>query len=274
MARTFKASGARLELDTVRGEIRIIRDKNRVTKRHQLTDCTIPFSDITAIELEVPTSGQPGRMVTLVRGQRLLSPAGADRTYLEFYDYPAFYVATMTIKNRVPSLVLSNRGGSVPSAASAPPGAAAPKKPDWAGIREPLARLAELGGTPTALELSGAAARIQELAGAILRTAEEKPEQKTQVRTFFNYYLPTSVKLFETYADLTGSGIQTASVTRTKREIEEAAEVLVKAFEKELDGLFAADALDVATDIQVLEVKLSRDGLLDSPFTVGDGEKG
>lgn len=89
MARTFKASGARLELDTVRGEIRIIRDKNRVTKRHQLTDCTIPFSDITAIELEVPTSGQPGRMVTLVRGQRLLSPAGADRT-LEFYDYPAF----------------------------------------------------------------------------------------------------------------------------------------------------------------------------------------
>ena len=53
MARTFKASGARLELDTVRGEIRIIRDKNRVTKRHQLTDCTIPFSDITAIELEV-----------------------------------------------------------------------------------------------------------------------------------------------------------------------------------------------------------------------------
>ena len=48
MARTFKASGARLELDTVRGEIRIIRDKNRVTKRHQLTDCTIPFSDITA----------------------------------------------------------------------------------------------------------------------------------------------------------------------------------------------------------------------------------
>ncbi len=50
--------------------------------------------------------------------------------------------------------------------------------------------------------------------------------------------------------------------------------MLVKAFEKELDGLFAADALDVATDIQVLEVKLSRDGLLDSPFTVGDGEKG
>ena len=46
----------------------------------------------------------------------------------------------------------------------------------------------------------------------------EKPEQKTQVRTFFNYYLPTSVKLFETYADLTGSGIQTASVTRTKKE--------------------------------------------------------
>ena len=50
--------------------------------------------------------------------------------------------------------------------------------------------------------------------------------------------------------------------------------MLVNAFEKELDGLFAADALDVATDIQVLEVKLSRDGLLDSPFTVVDGEKG
>ena len=49
--------------------------------------------------------------------------------------------------------------------------------------------------------------------------------------------------------------------------------MLVKAFEKELDGLFAADALDVATDIQVLEVKLSRDGLLDSPLPSGTVRK-
>lgn len=274
MALTLKASGARLELDIRRDEMRIIREKTRVTRRYQLTDCTIPLSDITAIELEVPAGGRPGRMVTLVRGKRLLSPAGADLTHLEFYDYPAFYEAVMAVKSRVPSLILSNRVGSVSAPAAAGPEAAAPQEDAWTEERKQITRLSELGRAPTALVLSEPAERIRELTEAILRAAAEKPEQVSTVRKFLNYYLATAVKLLETYVDLTESGVQTASVIRTKGEIEEAAAVLVTAFEKELDSLFAADVLDVTTDIQVLETKLTRDGLLDSPFVVPDTEKG
>ena len=44
-------------------------------------------------------------------------------------------------------------------------------------------------------------------------------------------------------------------------------DTLVKAFENQLDRLFASDALDVSTDIDVMQNMLRADGLTDdTPF--------
>ena len=44
-------------------------------------------------------------------------------------------------------------------------------------------------------------------------------------------------------------------------------DTLVKAFEHQLDRLFASDALDVSTDIDVMQNMLRADGLTDdTPF--------
>ena len=41
---------------------------------------------------------------------------------------------------------------------------------------------------------------------------------------------------------------------------------IVAAFEKQLDSLFGADALDISTDITVLETMMAREGLTEQPL--------
>ena len=45
MTRTCKAIDARLELDFDKNEVRILRQKNRVTKQNQLEDCVFSMAD-------------------------------------------------------------------------------------------------------------------------------------------------------------------------------------------------------------------------------------
>ena len=46
-------------------------------------------------------------------------------------------------------------------------------------------------------------------------------------------------------------------------KVEEMMDTIVRAFEKQLDSLFGAKALDISTDITVLENMLVREGLVE-----------
>ena len=48
--------------------------------------------------------------------------------------------------------------------------------------------------------------------------------------------------------------------------IEDMLDTIVVAYNKQLDSLFADEALDIETDIQVLDGMLRREGLKDSEF--------
>ena len=56
------------------------------------------------------------------------------------------------------------------------------------------------------------------------------------------------------------------NITEAKHSIERSMDLLVTAFENQLDKLFQSDALDVTTDIAALEGMLNMDGLTDSAF--------
>ena len=45
---------------------------------------------------------------------------------------------------------------------------------------------------------------------------------------------------------------------------------IVAAFEKQLDGLYGSEALDISTDITVLENMMAREGLADPPKKAED----
>ena len=124
-----------------------------------------------------------------------------------------------------------------------------------------LRQLREAAGAIDDGELRAKAARLEKVSGRIFALAEADPAKAEQLRKFTGYYLPTAIKLLRTYAQLEGQGVDGETISSTKQRIEGSLDLLVTAFENQLDKLFQSDALDVSADIAALEGMLSLDGL-------------
>ena len=105
--------------------------------------------------------------------------------------------------------------------------------------------------------------RIEEITGKILAYQKSHPNREGQLRSFLNYYLPTTLKILRAYAQLDAQGIEGENISAAKARIEGMMDQVVAGFERQLDKLFQNDALDVASDVEVLENMLKKDGLSD-----------
>ncbi len=101
--------------------------------------------------------------------------------------------------------------------------------------------------------------RLEEVAAKIFRLIEEQPEKKAKANTFLNYYLPTTQKLLDSYADFEEAGVSGENLTEAKARIADTMDNIVRGFEHQLDELYQAQALDVDSDIRVMEAMLRRD---------------
>ena len=108
--------------------------------------------------------------------------------------------------------------------------------------------------------------QIEHVVTAILDAAADNPALIDDLDRLLDYYLPTTVKLLETYRELDSQPIQSDNILESKREIEKALDGLSTAFEKLLDSLFRDVATDVSSDITVLNTVLAQEGLTESPF--------
>lgn len=102
---------------------------------------------------------------------------------------------------------------------------------------------------------------IEDVTGKILSQLEQKKEQLRQCRQFLNYYLPTTVKLLEQYVQLQKQGIKDGNVAQAMKKIEDMLSKVQTAFRKQLDGLFAADVVDITAEISVMEQMMKSQGL-------------
>ncbi len=101
--------------------------------------------------------------------------------------------------------------------------------------------------------------RMEEIAGKIFKEVEAHPEKQKQASTFFDYYLPTTLKLLSTYTDFEEAGIEGENLRQAKSRIESIMGTLLENFEKQLDDLYRSEAMDVDSDIRVMESMLNRD---------------
>ena len=97
----------------------------------------------------------------------------------------------------------------------------------------------------------------------IFLALEKQPRESQQVRKFMNYYLPTSVKLLDTYRTLSTAG-GGQNIQTSMQSIENSMGMVADAFEKQLDRLYADDQLDINAEISALETMMAADGLRDS----------
>ena len=110
-------------------------------------------------------------------------------------------------------------------------------------------------------EISEKISRIELIVQRIFERAASHPEIIPDLKKMMDYYLPMTVKLLNAYADMDAQPIQGETIQSSKREIEQTLDTLNLAFEKLLDSVFEDTALDVSSDISVLQTLLAQEGL-------------
>lgn len=108
-------------------------------------------------------------------------------------------------------------------------------------------------------ELSAKIDRLEIVTARIFQIVEQEPEKRSRIQTFLNYYLPTTQKLLDSYAEFESVGVEGENVRQAKQRIEMTMDKIVRGFEHQLDELYRAEAMDVDTDIRVMESMLRRD---------------
>lgn len=95
----------------------------------------------------------------------------------------------------------------------------------------------------------------------IIGAVVEKPAKLPQLRRFLHYYLPTTLKLLNAYDRMDAAGVSGTNIDGAKGKIEQIMGAICQAFDKQLDALYGVEALDISTDIAVLENLLAQEGL-------------
>ncbi len=118
-------------------------------------------------------------------------------------------------------------------------------------------------------EISEKLDKLEGATGRIVAYVQKVPAKLPDTRKFMDYYLPTTLKLVETYRQYEELDVQPESVKAAKLEIERALDTINLAFENLFDSLHEHETLDVATDIAVLEKMLEQEGLTGKQFDIG-----
>ena len=172
-----------------------------------------------------------------------------------------YFGADAYIDNRTGTLVV--RGAAPQPPRPAEPAPAPAPEDQYAALQRQLRQANDAIPDPV---MTAKISRLEDVSARIFALAKKDPDKKAQLQKFMDYYLPTALKLLNTYAQLSAQDVQGTNITEAKQGIERSMDLLITAFENQLDKLFASDALDVSTDIAALEGMLNLDGLTGGDF--------
>ncbi|MCR5663737.1 MAG: 5-bromo-4-chloroindolyl phosphate hydrolysis family protein [Oscillospiraceae bacterium] len=168
-------------------------------------------------------------------------------------------------------------------AAPAPAPAPSPAKKSYGPEIDPIVEegnraLSEMGRLYLSIkdpEVRGKINEIMRITDKITQDAIEDPSDIPQIKKFMNYYLPTTIKLLNAYDRMSAQGIEGENLNKSMNSINEMLDAAIVAYKKRLDSLFANQALDIETDISVMNTMLAREGLSgEKDFIIEEENKG
>lgn len=101
--------------------------------------------------------------------------------------------------------------------------------------------------------LTQAMNRMENAGRGILNEIEKEKGKFKEITRFANYYLPETIKIMSSYAELEKNGVKGDNSQQIYAEISQNADTMALVFENQLDSLYRSEALDISTDIEVLE---------------------
>lgn len=132
--------------------------------------------------------------------------------------------------------------------------------------REYIRQMREANDAIPGGDISRKLTRLEIIIDKIFTHVEKHPEQTDELHKFMNYYLPTTLKLVNAYREFDAQPVQGENIRKAKQEIEDTLDTIISAFEKLFDSMFEDAAMDISTDISVLETMLAQEGLTGRDF--------
>ena len=155
-----------------------------------------------------------------------------------------------------------------------------PEKPKSTGnpeidalIKERERAISEMRRLNDAIEDEKISAQIDHLeltTGKIIDHVVQSPKKLPQISRFMSYYLPTTLKLLNAYDRMDSAGVAGDNIDSTKQRVEKMMDTLVQAYDKQLDALFGDEAMDISTDITVMENLLRQQGFAGGEKTTSE----
>ena len=277
LATTIGGAGALwtgLRMDRTRKLERLL-DKIADDRDNIPLDELFAAAGIDATGLRMDRTRKLERLLDKIAGDRdnipldeLFAAAGIDaakgRTVVESAISHGYFGADAYIDNRTNTLVVR---GAAPQPPRKPKPAPAPEPAPADQYTAILQQLRQVNDAIPDPVMTTKISRLEAVSARIFELAKQDPGKKAQLQKFMDYYLPTALKLLNTYASLPAQDVQGENIADVKKNIERSMDLLVTAFENQLDKLFQSDALDVSADVAALEGMLNMDGLTGNEFT-------
>ena len=131
-------------------------------------------------------------------------------------------------------------------------------------VEEGNKALSEMGRLYMSIQDTEGRSKINEImriTDKIVQDAIQDPSDIPQIKKFMNYYLPTTIKLLNAYDRMSSLGVEGENIDKSIKNINDMLDAAILAYKKRLDSLFANQALDIETDIDVMNQMLAREGL-------------
>ncbi|MFA7673209.1 MAG: 5-bromo-4-chloroindolyl phosphate hydrolysis family protein [Clostridia bacterium] len=103
--------------------------------------------------------------------------------------------------------------------------------------------------------------RLTETSKKIFSYIAANPGKVKDIRRYMTYFLPTTLKLLNTYSRASVETEGGENIKEIKANIEGTIDSIITAFQKYLDNLYADEAMDVDAEITVFESMLNAENL-------------
>ncbi len=100
----------------------------------------------------------------------------------------------------------------------------------------------------------------------IIDHVTKNPDKVRQLRQFINYYLPTTVKLLESYEELWRIPDKGENIKESISKIEGMSEKILAVFKREYDQLFGDKAMDISAEVAVMQNIIDESKYNSDPF--------
>lgn len=103
--------------------------------------------------------------------------------------------------------------------------------------------------------------KLGDVTKKIFAYISEKPEKLKDIRRLITYFLPTTIKLLNSYARAEAQDNDGENIRQIKNDIEGAMDGIIDSFQKYLDNLYADEAMDIDAEITVFDSMLKAENL-------------